>query len=229
MRRLSTVLLLILVVLAAGLRPAGAADTNPSLLPSIFGTEEIFTPGIDRFYKWAGMLERWHEARAEAVSFCTTGESEHCMPQEWLRLVSLLSPLDLKTKLTTVNSLINRYPYTTSEANWHEANHWETPFEFLAHSGQCQDYAITKYLLLRAAGVPDDVMRLVVLRDSRQAADHAVLVVYVDGKGMLLDNQLPDVVPTDRIPFYHPYYSINESGWWLHTPNPLSVATIAVR
>ena len=228
MRRLNRILLplcLLLLVFAPRLAAAGGAGAKPSL----FGTEEIYTPGIERFYKWAGMLHRWHEEEAQALSFCAPGQSGQCMPREWLRLVSLLRPLDLRTRLTTVNSLINRYPYITSQTNWHEINHWETPFEFLARSGQCQDYAITKYLLLRAAGVSDDIMRLVVLRDERQAADHAVLVVYVDGKPLLLDNQLTDVVSTDRVPYYRPYYSINESGWWLHTPNPLSIATIAVR
>jgi len=228
-RRLSLLWLpLAFALLLWGPQPAAAGANSPAQ-PSIFGTEEIFTPGIDRFYKWAGMLERWHEAKAEAVSFCAPGERERCMPQEWLRLVALLRPLDLRAKLTTVNALINRYPYTASETNWHEANHWETPFEFLTRSGQCQDYAITKYLLLRAADVPDDVMRLVVLRDDRQGADHAVLVVYVNGEALLLDNQLSEVTPTERIAYYRPYYSINESGWWLHTPNPLNIATVAIR
>jgi predicted transglutaminase-like cysteine proteinase len=216
-----------LALLLLALHPGLAKAEAPR--PSIFGTEEIYTPGIERFYKWAGMLERWRAEEAAALSFCAPGESEGCMPHEWLRLVALLSSLDLRAKIETVNTLINRYPYVSSETNWHEVNHWETPFEFLERSGQCQDYAITKYLLLREAGVPDSMLRLVVLRDERQRADHAVVVAYVDGETLLLDNQLAAVVSTERIPYYHPYYSINESGWWLHTPNPLSIATVAIK
>jgi len=219
--------LLPLALLVLTLHP-GLAKAAGASQPSIFGTEEIYTPGIERFYKWAGMLQRWHSEEASALSFCGPGRTESCMPREWLRLVAELRSLDLRAKIDTVNALINRYPYVTSEANWHEVNHWETPFEFLARSGQCQDYAITKYLLLREAGVPDWTLRLVVLRDDRQGADHAVVVAYVDGQTLLLDNQLREVVPTESISYYRPYYSINESGWWLHTPNPLSIATIAV-
>src|SRR5436309_645079 len=61
-----------------------------------------------------------------------------------------------------------------------QANYWETPFEFIRKNGQCQDYATTKFLLLRAAGVPNDAMRLVVVHDIERDLDHAVLVVYVE-------------------------------------------------
>jgi hypothetical protein len=44
-------------------------------------------------------------------------------------------------------------------------------------SGQCQDYAIAKFLALRALGFADTQLRLVALRDTRREIDHAVLVV----------------------------------------------------
>jgi predicted transglutaminase-like cysteine proteinase len=94
--------------------------------------------------------------------------------------------------------------------------YWESPFEFLRHGGQCQDYAIAKYLLLRAAGVPAEQMRMVVLRDAAIDLDHAVLVVYVNGEPMLLDNLRGNIVPARSVSYYHPYYSINENGWWTH-------------
>jgi predicted transglutaminase-like cysteine proteinase len=156
------------------------------------------------------------------------GETTGCEPREWRRLVGLLSPLDLRAKLTAVNSLVNRYPYTPSAANWQEPNHWETPFEFLAKSGQCQDYAIAKFMLLRAAGVPNELLRVVVLRDRRLGLDHAVTVAYVEGEALMLDNRIPDVVPAASVLHYQPYYSINETGWWLHDPNSLQIANISL-
>ena len=68
-------------------------------------------------------------------------------------------------------------------------------------------------------------MRLVVLRDLAQAVDHAVLVVYVDGEPMVLDNQNAAVLPAASIARYRPYYSINESGWWRHMP-PVGTAIV---
>ncbi len=162
----------------------------------------------------------------EAHSTDVLGQSQGCEPREWHRIVELLKPLDLRAKLTAVNDLVNRYPYTPSSANWNQPNYWETPFEFLHKSGQCQDYAITKFMLLRAAGVPNDLMRVVVLRDMRLGLDHAVAVVYVDGEALMLDNQIAAVTPVAGIHHYQPYYSINETGWWLHEPNPLQITSL---
>jgi len=224
--RLFTVIFVTLLATA----PAFASDVGGlASYPEIFGTHETYSREIDRFYKWTGMLQRWSTARHGAGAPCAPGQSERCVPREWQRIVDLLRPLDIKAKLQAVNALINRYPYIPSETNWHEENYWETPFEFLTRSGQCQDYAITKFMLLRAAGVDNDLLRVVVLHDARLNLDHAVVVAYVAGEALLLDNQIPDVVPVDSVPLYQPYYSINESGWWLHTPNPLRITSASLR
>ena len=62
--------------------------------------------------------------------------------------------------------------------------------------------------------------RTCVLSDRRAAcrATHAVLVVYLDGEALILDNQVLQVVPADQIRHYQPYYSLNETSWWLHQP-----------
>ncbi len=225
--RLFTITLLALSLLAAS--DARANQAGAQAYPALFGTHEIYSPAIDRFYKWTGMLQRWSAERREARQPCTLGQLAGCEPREWRRLVDLLTPLSLRAKIDAVNSLVNRYPYIPSATNWSEPNHWETPFEFLARSGQCQDYAIAKFMLLRAAGVPNELLRVVVLRDRRLGLDHAVTVAYVDGEALMLDNQTPGVVPVTDIHYYQPYYSINETGWWLHDPNPLQISSAALR
>jgi predicted transglutaminase-like cysteine proteinase len=214
--------------LVAGL-DARADQNRARPYPALFGTHETYSPGIERFYKWTGMLQRWAAQRREARQPCGPGQTTGCEPPEWQRIVDLLAPLDLRAKLDAVNKLVNHYPYTPSAVNWREPNHWETPFEFLAKSGQCQDYAIAKFMLLRAAGVPNEQLRIVVLRDRRLDLDHAVTVAYVDGEALMLDNQIPDVVPVARVHHYQPYYSINESGWWLHDPNPLQITSLGLQ
>lgn len=191
---------------------AAAAEAGASL----FGTRELFSPDNSAFSKWTGMLERFAAERHRATRPCPPGIFEGCEPAEWRALVASLDGLDLRAKLDRVNAAINRHPYVPSLRNWNESNHWETPFEFLRKSGQCQDYAIAKYLLLRAAGVPAEKLRVVVLRDMRRGLDHAVMVAYVGGAALMLDNQLGEVVPTAAVGDYQPYYSINERGWWLH-------------
>ncbi len=221
------------ITLLAALLFAGidvrATEASSQAYPALFGTHETYSSSIDRFYKWTGMLKRWAAERREARQICMLGQIRGCEPREWRRTVDLLTPLDLRAKVEAVNSLVNRYPYTPSATNWSEPNYWETPFEFLTKSGQCQDYSITKFMLLRAAGVPNELMRVVVLRDQRRNLDHAVTVVYVNGEALMLDNQIPEVVPVSSVHHYQPYYSINETGWWLHDPNPLQITSASLR
>ncbi|HEX6840112.1 MAG TPA: transglutaminase-like cysteine peptidase [Stellaceae bacterium] len=193
-----------------------SANAGARQMPALFGTREIYSSHIGAFAKWTGVLARFRLEQAAAKRGCD-GEAA-CA--EWRDILDALNGLDLRAKLDLVNAAVNRHPYVPSQSNWGESNHWETPFEFFRKSGQCQDYAITKYLLLRAAGVPAAQLRILVLRDSALGLDHAVTVAYVEGEAFLLDNQISTVVPADSIHHYQPYYSINEAGWWLHVgPN----------
>ena len=89
---------------------------------------------------------------------------------------------------------------------------------FRMQNGDCEDYAIAKFMALRALGFENPEMRIVVLNDLNLGIAHAILVVYVDGKALVLDNQIRSVVPADSIRHYQPVYSVNEEGWWLHRP-----------
>lgn len=234
-RRLALFSVLGLSLLPATLLPAMANDEDNSgtsavsvtahAFPALFGTREVYSADNSAFFKWTGMLGRFHAEQERATVPCSSAATERCEPTEWRRIVNDLRGLDLRARLDRVNAEINRYPYISSMRNWGESNHWETPFEFFSKSGQCQDYAIAKYLLLRAAGTPAEQLRLVVLRDMRLGLDHAVIVAYVDGVALLLDNQMPTVVPVETVHHYQPYYSINERGWWRHPgPNSRSAA-----
>jgi predicted transglutaminase-like cysteine proteinase len=182
----------------------------------LFGSREVYSQTTWRFKQWTDMLTRSDAEIEDAQRICTSLNDTHCVPTEWQALLDQLRGLDLRQQIALVNEAMNRHPYVTTMQNWHQSMYWETAFEFLRYGGQCQDYAIAKYLLLRAAGVPADQMRMVVLRDTAINLDHAVLAVYVDGAPQLLDNLRGDIVPADSASEYRPYYSINENGWWYH-------------
>jgi predicted transglutaminase-like cysteine proteinase len=214
--------LAVLLAVALGGQTLSAAFAGPAL----FGTREVFSPDNTAFFKWTGVLARFAAQQRSAAHGCTAADpsldahlwasAQDCSLAQWQALVASLAGLEPRAMLERVNAAINRYPYIPSRRNWGESNYWETPLEFLHKSGQCQDYAVTKYLLLRAAGMPADKLRLVVLRDENLGLDHAVTVAYVGGEALLLDNQIRNVVPTASVHYYRPYYSINEQGWWLH-------------
>jgi len=222
-------LLVSLALTVSTLAPAAAEELQVAYAPAapppaargsegLFGTAESFSSDIAPFYKWTEVMSRARGEISGALGPCPLGVSDGCAPRQWLALVASLQGLDLRAKIERVNAEINRYPYVPSQLNWGTANHWETPFEFFRKSGQCQDYAIVKFMALRAAGVPNELMRLVVVRDLAQAVDHAVLAVYVEGEALVLDNQTDAILPASRIGHYRPYYSINEAGWWRHAP-----------
>jgi predicted transglutaminase-like cysteine proteinase len=183
---------------------------------ALFGSREVYSSSTWRFAQWTDMMQRTEAAYKASTHTCTSRADTNCTPAEWQSLINGLKGLDLRAQITRVNDAMNSHPYVATAQNWHRSMYWESPFEFLSYGGQCQDYAIAKYELLRAAGVPADLMRMVVLRDTAIGVDHAVLAVYVDGQPMLLDNLRRDIVPASSVSSYRPYYSINENGWWTH-------------
>jgi predicted transglutaminase-like cysteine proteinase len=177
--------------------------------PKLFGSFELQSNNMQKFPKWNSMLARWKNGAPCESSTCTT--------KGWNELIERLKGKDLATQLREVNREMNLHPYILDINNWGVEDYWATPFEFLKKNGDCEDFAIAKYMALKALGVPIDDMRVVALRDLNLQLGHAVLVVYVNNEPMLLDNQIGSVVPANSIKHYLPVYSINEHNWWLHT------------
>lgn len=204
---IAVLLCLLSTVLLFVARPADAAVFTPS----IFGSKEIRATSLKMFPKWRGAMDRF----AKELQSCPPAL---CNTKAWAKLVGQLKGQDIKTQLKIVNTTLNRSPYILDIVNWGVADYWETPFEFLRRNGDCEDFAIAKFYALRDAGVSTDIMRIVVLTDLNLGIGHAVLVVYVDGAPLVLDNQIKQVVPAASIKHYKPIYSVNDKGWWLHRP-----------
>jgi predicted transglutaminase-like cysteine proteinase len=53
---------------------------------------------------------------------------------------------------------------------------WSTPLErFTTRRGDCEDYAIAKYVALKLAGVDDEDLRLIIVRDLVVSEKHAIV------------------------------------------------------
>lgn len=168
----------------------------------LFGFQEIRSSELAAFTKWTGMLAR---LRAEAPA---------AAPLDFIRSGDELAELD------AVNSMVNTVHYVPDEQNWGAADHWATPGEFYARNGDCEDFAIAKYVALKALGFDPAKMRIVVLVDRQRQKHHAVLMIDTEMGRMILDNQIAEVVRDTEIAHYDPIYSINESAWWLHIAKP---------
>ncbi len=118
--------------------------------------------------------------------------------------------------LAAVNRLANRRPYRSDLANFHKSEHWASPLEFLARSGDCEDYAIFKYALLRHLGMPADSLRIVLLRRKADGLGHAVLAAYLDNKIYILDIVDDLIRPQNEVKSYTAVFSFNETARWAH-------------
>lgn len=205
------------LLLALGV-PARAQTAYPPVTsyPPIFGYNEVEKDGLGPFKKWAVVLERYAAERNIETDPCESGLFKRCDLQDWRKFLAGLQGKPLMDKLAEVNDYMNQHRYITDPVNWGVPDYWEIPREFLTRDGDCEDYAIAKYFSLRHLGVPADMLRLVVLQDENLRVPHAILVVYVNGTALVLDNQFGRVVTADRINHYRPIYSVNENHWWLH-------------
>ena len=183
--------------------------------PSLFGTLSIESRNLRPFPKWTDMLKRHIEERGKEPGSCEETRFNRCHHQRWAAFVDSLKGLELDAQLDRVNGEMNRYRYILDIVNWGVKDYWATPFQFFGKDGDCEDYAIAKFVTLKLAGVDPARMRIVVLQDLNLRIAHAVLAVYRDDRVRILDNQIRQVIDSDAIRHYQPMYSINETAWWL--------------
>ena len=188
--------------------PAAASPQDP---PHLFGTGETRSNNIKPFPKWTDMLDRHRAEERRGDAGCAPTRFTRCSVADWLAFLEGERARERRAQLADVNAFINLHPYVLDKINY-----WETPREFAIHDGDCKDYAIAKYFSLRYLGWSEDELRIVVVQDLNLRVAHAVLAAYVGDQILILDNQAREVVRSDSIRHYRPYYSINESHWWLH-------------
>lgn len=182
---------------------------------SYFVNREEQSDNVGEFPRWTDMLSRYDAEAHTLENICGDERYSACKLKEWKDFLAGLQGKPLMEQMTAVNHFINKYPYIDDIVNWGTDNYWETPYEFQRKSGNCKDYAIAKFISLRAIGVMGDVVRVAVVQDLNLGGIiHAVLIVFVGKDAYILDNQIKQVMPAVKIYHYVPIYSINEDHWW---------------
>jgi predicted transglutaminase-like cysteine proteinase len=188
--------------------PAAGQQIKPLRL---FGTVE-FRSALKNLPKW----ERVLASEAKTPTFAPGGKIPSNVRPRWDKLEAELrgkSPLE---QIQGVNNFFNQWPYKTDPAVWGVEDYWATPQEFMQKSGDCEDYAITKYYALRSLGIPASQLRIVALKDTLRNLGHAVLA-YIDGdKVYILDNLTNLVLSHQKLTHYDPQFSVNEEYLWRH-------------
>jgi hypothetical protein len=94
--------------------------------------------------------------------------------------------------------------------------------EFFAHgAGDCEDYAIAKFVALRLAGISPDDLRIVIMRDTLRGEDHAVAAARLDGRWLMLDNRRMAMVEDAYVRNYRPLFVIDRHGVMQYADTPL--------
>lgn len=118
-----------------------------------------------------------------------------------------------------VNGWVNRrIQFVNDIRSSGQSDLWSGAAETIARGhGDCEDYAITKLQLLKALGFADEDLYLSVVKDVVRRADHAILVVRVDGRFLVLDNNVDRVLEAHEVSDYRPLITYAASGKaWTH-------------
>jgi predicted transglutaminase-like cysteine proteinase len=120
-------------------------------------------------------------------------DSHLCVPatSRFLAIVEAARPLSGRAQVGAVNRAVNLAIRPVSDAaRFKVPDVWTTPLmTFSLGAGDCEDYAIAKYVALREAGMDAADLRLMIVRDRALNQDHAVTAARVDGEWLILDNR----------------------------------------
>lgn len=196
--------------LLMGALPAFAGD-------GLFGTIEFRAKSLKALPKWTRVLktlqkeEKAYAKCAEDVRECGGGAM-----LSWRGKIRSLQGEGGLATIQAVNSFANQWPYIEDYKNYGVSDYWATPTEFLPNSGDCEDYAIFKYVTLKRLGFNPEDMRLAVVKDTVRNIAHAVLVVKYADTFYVMDSLFDVVLPDTQVMQYLPYYSVNETTRWAH-------------
>jgi hypothetical protein len=88
---------------------------------------------------------------------------------------------------------------TSDFVQWGVDDRWSPPLEtFATGRGDCEDYAIAKYVALTEAGVPPEDVKIVVVRNK--------------SAWVILDNRWLALAPDRELSRATPLFAINENG-----------------
>lgn len=189
---------------------------------SILRSFEIEGHGLAAVSQWNRVLGQVSR-QSEAFARCAADETQ-CTSRGmryWLQILAFAADLGRKEQLRAINGFFNRWPYRSDREVYSIGEYWATPSEFLARSGDCEDYVIAKFFALRELGFSNDQLRIVIVYDRRRGIGHAVLAVNLDGDISILNNQTDAIAPPSRYENFAPRYLVNETAFWTAAPNTL--------
>ena len=120
--------------------------------------------------------------------------------------------------LVDVNRTLNRIRFIDDAVHWGVADYWATPAESVgSDGGDCEDFAIAKYFMLKELGIPIAKLRMTYVKALKLNQAHMVLAYYPrpDAEPLVLDNLEDAVRPASQRKDLIPVYSFNDEEVWI--------------
>lgn len=169
-------------------------------------------PKAKSFSASVGNLPKWERI----IKFYEMANLQNPSPEfkNWWDFIRQTRDLHPRDQITRVNEWLNQFPYKQDNWVYNRDDHWATPSEFLKNGGDCEDYAIIKYMTLRRLGFTSDQMKIAVVYDVYSGTDHAYLVVAYGKRNFILDSREERTNPHLFTKRYQAHYAFNENGIW---------------
>jgi predicted transglutaminase-like cysteine proteinase len=171
---------------------------------------------------WGGLVAKWqsvaHKLDDERVQLALCdGDRQNCASDAALQLLAIVDSgrqREGRARLGEINRAVNlAIRPMTDLAQFGQEDVWSSPLAtFYRGAGDCEDYAIAKFVALRMAGIAPEDLRIVVLADTMRGEGHAVAAVRLDGRWLILDNRRMAMVEDMAFRNYRPLFVIDQSG-----------------
>ena len=154
-------------------------------------------------------------ADEKIIAACRSDESACSQAaRRFLSIVDFGRERESRARLGLVNRAVNLAIRPVSD--WDQYGYpdfWASPLQTLgSQAGDCEDYAIVKYVALREMGFDASDLRFVIVRDTARQTDHAVVAVR-DGQGWLvLDNRTMFILNAQDARQYQPLFSLDQQS-----------------
>jgi len=168
------------------------------------------------------VLEKWLNVEREVdderlvLRMCEENRTSCQSPTalQFLAIVDSGRILEGRARLGNINRAINLQLKPMSDLALYGAEDvWSPPLATLAMgAGDCEDYAIAKFVALQEAGISPDDLRIVILRDDHREEDHAVVAARLDGNWLMLDNRHMAMVEDHDLRRYRPIFLVDRDG-----------------
>jgi predicted transglutaminase-like cysteine proteinase len=186
----------------------------PQIGEEPFGLFAFRAPEGILWRKWRGVAS---DIAGETVVIGRCRDNtEDCTPaaRRYLAILEAVKTREGRTRLEEVNRHINAaIRYVSDMAQHGEPDRWTAPLAALAAGkGDCEDYAIAKFVILRESGFPLADLRFLLVRDKLARDDHAVLAARLEGQWLILDNRFLRIPEDREMHNFTPLFALDHEG-----------------